>query len=208
MLKALGRTVSLALVFVVSVLGGAAGASVTCAASTTLEALATCIRTHMPPSGSNGFVAPTAAEQADWRAVVTQMLQGGCGVALPASLSGIMQRSPFADASNGRTYCVLMEVRDANTDGVVDRGWGTVIVYDAATRELSHQAPHPIADSTTEVQAITLFKETDARSYVMAGAHRNANAATSTCQSAYTEADAAHNVATMFHAATEALLTY
>ena len=59
---------------------------------------------------------------------------------------------------------VLMEVRDANSNGSVDRGWGTFIVNNDAMRELSHQAPHPISDSTTEIQAITIFKENDSRS--------------------------------------------
>lgn len=56
----------------------------TCATSTTLEALATCIRTQMPQSGSNGFVEPSLAEQADWRWTVNQMLGGACNFALRA----------------------------------------------------------------------------------------------------------------------------
>lgn len=183
-------------------------ADLTCAASTTLEDLTTCIRTQMPQSGSNGFVAPTAAEQADWRTVVNQMLNGDCGFTLPASLNGIMQIRNFTDASNGRNYCLLMEVRDSNNNGFVDRGWGTFIVYSAATRELSHQAPHPISDSTTEAQAIGVFKGTDSRSYLMAGAHRDANTAASTCQSSYQSADAAHNTANMFHATNAELMAW
>ena len=183
-------------------------ADLTCASSLTLESLATCIRNQMPRSGSNGFVAPNTTEQADWRAVVNQMLRGSCDFTLPASLSGIMQIRTFTDAANGRHYCVLMEVRDANSNGSVDRGWGTFIVNHDAMRELSHQAPHPISDSTTEIQAITIFKETDSRSYLMAGAHRDANSANSACQSSHKEADAAHNTATMFHATNQELINW
>jgi hypothetical protein len=191
----------------------AAVADLTCASSPTLEALAACIRKQMPKAGSNGFVAPNATEQADWRAVVKQMLQGSCDFTLPASLSGIMQITTFTDSANGRNYCVLMEVRDANGNGSVDRGWGTFIVNNGAMRELSHQAPHPISDSTTEIQAITIFKETDSRSYLMAGAHRDANPAdstcqNSTCQSSHKEADAAHNTANMFHATNQELINW
>jgi Fibronectin type III domain len=183
----------------------AAVADLTCASSMTLESLATCIRNQMPKGGPNRSVAPNATEQADWRAVVNQMLRGSCDFTLPASLSGIMQLRTFTDSGNGRNYCVLMEVRDANSNGAVDRGWGTFIVNNGALRELSQQAPHPISDSTTELQAITIFKETDSRSYLMAGAHENANAANSTCQSSYKEADAAHNTANMFHATNQEL---
>ena len=193
--------------------GSATAADLTCASSLTLESLATCIRNQMPQSGSNGFVAPNATEQADWRAVVKQMLRGSCDFTLPASLSSIMQIRTFFDSANGRNYCVLMEVRDANSNGSVDRGWGTFIVNNGAMRELSHQAPHPISDSTTEIQAITIFKETDSRSYLMAGAHRDANSANSTCQnstcqSSHKEADAAYNTANMFHVTNQELINW
>ncbi len=183
-------------------------ANLACSSSTTLEALATCIRNQMPQSGSNSYVAPTAAQQNDWRTVVTEMLQGTCTATLPASLTGVMQRGTFTDSGNGRSYCVLMEIQDANNNGFVDRGWGTFVVYNAATRELSHQAPHPISDSTTEIQAVTIFKETDSRSYLMSGAHRSANSASSSCQGSYGSADAAHNTNNMFHATNQELIAH
>lgn len=175
-------------------------ATLTCSSATTLDALATCLRNQMPASGSNGFVAPSAGEQADWRAVVRQMLQGSCSVTLPASLAGIAELRTFTDSGNGRSYCLLMEVLDANNNGKVDRGWGTFIVFADATREISHHAPHPISDSTTENQAINIFRDTDSRSYLVAGAHRSANGGSSSCQSSYGPADVAHNVNNMFHA--------
>jgi hypothetical protein len=162
----------------------------------------------MPASGSNGYVAPTTTQQTDWRWVVQQMLGGSCNVTLPASLAGITQVRTFADSGNGRSYCLLMEVLDANNDGKVDRGWGTFIVYNNATRELSHQAPHPISDSTTENQAIGIFRDTDSRSYLMAGAHRLANSGSSACQSSYGPADAAHNIDNMFQATTAELMNH
>src|SRR5262245_21629705 len=183
-------------------------ANLTCSASTTLDSLATCIRTQMPGSGSNGFVAPSATEQADWRSVVGQMLGGQCGFALPPSLAGIMQIRTFTDSENGKSYCLFMEVLDANNNGVVDRGWGTFIVDPNAVRELSHQAAHPISDSTTENQAIGIFKGTSSRSYLMAGAHRSANGGSSSCQSSYEPADAAHNVANMFHPTNAELMAF
>jgi hypothetical protein len=183
-------------------------ADLTCSSSTTLESLATCIRNQMPQSGSNGYVAPTAAQQNDWRTVVAQMLQGDCSTTLPASLTGIMQRRTFTDSGNGRSYCLLVEVQNADNNEFVDRGWGTFIVYNDALRELSHQAPHPISDSTTEAQAISIFKGTDSRSYLMSGAHRSANSGSSSCQSPYDPADAAHNTDNMFHATNRELIAH
>jgi hypothetical protein len=183
-------------------------ADLTCASSMTLESLVTCIRAQMPKSGSDGYVAPTPTQRADWRTVVNQMLQGSCDFAVPASLNGIVQVKTLTDTSNGRTYCLLMEVLDQNGNGVVDKGFGTFIVYNSATRQLSHQAVHPIADSTTESQAVTVFKDTDSRSYLMAGAHRNANATASTCIPSDPESDASHNSNTMVQATNEELLAY
>ena len=187
---------------------GSANADLTCPSSTTLDTLVTCIRDQMPKAGSNGYVAPTPSQRADWRIVVNQMLQGSCDFAVPASLNGIVQVKTFTDTGNGRTYCLLMEVLDQNGNGVVDKGFGKFIVYNSATRQLSHQAVHPIADSTTESQAVTVFKDTDSRSYLMAGAHRNANAAASTCIPSDPESDASHNSNTMVQATNEELLAY
>ena len=101
-----------------------------------------------------------------------------------------------------------MEVLDQNGNGFVDHGFGTFIVLNSATRQLSHQAVHPIADSTTESQAVTVFKETDSRSYLMAGTHRDANSAASMCRPSHPQSDASHNSNTMVQATNEELLAY
>jgi hypothetical protein len=185
-----------------------AKADLTCPSSTTLESLVVCIRAQMPQSGSNGYVSPTPTQRADWRTVVNQIMQGLCDFAVPASLNGIVQVKTFTDTGNGRNYCLLMEILDQNGNGFVDNGFGTFIVYNSATRQLSHQAVHPIADSTTESQAVTVFKDTNSRSYLMAGAHRNANSAASTCLPSDPESDASHNSNTMVQATNEELLAY
>jgi hypothetical protein len=179
-----------------------------CSSSTTLESLVTCVKNQMPQNNSEGFVPPTAAEQNDWRLVVRQMLQGQAVITIPTGLSGIVEVRNFTDSSNSRTYRVLIETLDADSDGFVDRGFGTFIVYGNATRELSHQAPHPVADLGTELQAVSLFKLTDSRSYLMAGSHRGANSVVSSCQSGYEEADVAHNVNNMFHATNAELIAH
>lgn len=172
-----------------------------CASATTLGGLILCIREGMPRAGSEGFVVPTAAERLDFRAVVGEMLRGHCDFALPPSLAGAMRLRSFADEDNGKTYCVLREAQDADGDGRVDRGWGTFIVDPTATRELVHEAPHPLADTETDLQAVEVFKGTDSRAFLLCGAHRAANAAASGCDARYEEADCAHAIANMFHPA-------
>jgi hypothetical protein len=172
----------------------------TCGSALTLSGLVACIRNQMPAQGSEGFVVPTASEQADWRSVVAAMLGGACGFALPASLASAMRIATFTDVETGKDYCVLMEVEDGDGDGCVDRGWGTFVVDPAATRELSHQAPHPSFDTSTETEAVDVFKWTDSRSYLLCGAHRHANSQASACDpEEYLEADCAHATANMFY---------
>jgi hypothetical protein len=178
----------------------------------------------MPKKDSNLYVPPTAAEQADFAAVVTQMMNGACNFALPASLAANYQIRTFTDSLTAKSYCLLMEVLDANPlDRVVDKGWGTFIVNNNATRRnLNQSAPHPIFDDSTENQAINIFQDTGSRSYLMCGAHRHANGekcctgtippcpsrSRCTCDHDYGEADCAHKINGMFHAAVVALNQY
>ena len=146
-----------------------------------------------------------ARELDGWRMVVQQMLQGSCDATLPQSLAGVASRRPFVDSGNGKAYCVLMEVLDADDNGVVDRGWGTFIVDPDAVREISHQAPHPLSDIATDTQAIgalqgqrlaQLSDGWDAPQRQHRGRH---------VSSAYRVSDVAHDAATMFQAANEAM---
>ncbi|AUX44028.1 hypothetical protein SOCE26_054880 [Sorangium cellulosum] len=194
---------SIALLFGIGVLmtsRAARAAELTCPSSATLEALVSCIRGQMPGGDSGVFVAPSAAQMDAWRSAVRAMLRGTCSAALPPALSPFMQRRILRDGESGRRYCALLEIADRNGDRIVDRGVGTFIVDAAAERELSHQAAHPLADVGTELEAVTLFKETRSRSFLMAGAHRDASFAASNCQSASTSSDVAHDVANVFHA--------
>jgi hypothetical protein len=188
--------------------------SLSCSSSTTLESLIDCISRQMPAHGSDGFVTPTNTQKADFQTVVRRMLGNECEFALPASLSASMAIRTFTDSSNGRSYCLLMEVTSTVTPGVVDKGWGTFITYPGATREISHHVPHPkfdtnapgsSGDAYTEREAIRIFKLSDSRSYLMAGARRSASLDASNCQSEYFETDCAHNTKNMFFPANQAL---
>jgi hypothetical protein len=186
----------------------AEAAELTCSTSTTLEELVTCVRDHMPRGSSGVFAVPSATQIDAWRSVIRAMMGGACSATLPSSLSPLLQRRLVRDSENGRRYCVLIEVADRNGDNIVDRGFGTFIVDAAAERELSHQAPHPISDRGTELQAVTVFKETRSRSFLMAGAHRDASFTESDCQSSSRLSDVAHNVANLFHEAHLALMAH
>lgn len=196
------------------VAGSASAANLSCSSSTTLESLVDCISRQMPQHESNGYVAPTGAQLSEFRTVVASMLSGQCDFTLPQGIRNNMAIRSFTDSGNGRSYCVLMEVLSTVKPGYVDKGWGTFIVDNNATREIAHVASHPKfdlnttgapGDAFTEREAVRIFKQTASRSYLMAGARRSANTASSACQSSYKVSDAAHNTATMFFTAYQAL---
>jgi len=182
-------------------------ATLDCSASTTLEELYDCIYSQMRSSG-DGIIVPTAQQLADLRTVMGQMLDGQTSITLPASLSGIMEFRRFTDSGNSETYSVLMEVEDADTDGMIDRGFGTFIVYNEADKEMNIASPHPRFDQNTGYESIRIFKYTSSRSFSLAGTHRNASSTPSSCQSSYMESDAAHNEDLMFFAASQELMDY
>jgi hypothetical protein len=185
--------------------GGHRASSLSCPQASTLHDLVICIGNQIPGASSEGYVPPTAAQQLDFRGVVTKMLNGYCDFSLPPSIAAAMRLRVVTDKSDNKPYCVLMEAEDADGDAFVDLGWGAFIVDPAGSREVIHEAPHPRADLETEVQAVDIFKGTSSRAFLMGGAHRNANHAPSACDSNYKEADCAHNSASMFYAAVLAI---
>lgn len=187
-----------------------AAVTITCPRAKTLENLITCIEGQMPGKYSERFVVPPAPVHSDWCSVVTQMLAGETphNITLPSSLGGIYSLAMFTDSDNGKSYFVLMETGGLDNDGLVDRGWGTFIVDPEPVRELSIQIAHPKLGIRTAEQGIGVFKGTNARSFLMAGAHRSANGVPSACQPSYLQADAAHNDNTLFQTTVEALLNF
>lgn len=180
-----------------------------CLNETTLENLVDCIKGFMPTEDSEEYIVPTAGQLTDWQTVVTSMLGGNCeSIVLPVSLQSNFTIAAFTDNDNSRSYCVFTETADGDNDGMLDLGWGTFIVYAAATTNLAIDISHPLNDTNTPEQGIVVFKNTGARTFSMANAHRRANAAVSACQTDFQIADAAHNTTHTFHASLEAMDTY
>ncbi len=178
-----------------------------CSSATTLEALVTCIVNQGPYASGAGYIEPTAQQQTDWKTVVGSMLNGQCAFALPASLSPFMTVENFTDQGNGKTYCVFFETGDANNNGKIDKGWGTVFVDPSASKPLVIGSPHPVYDINTQNEAVSIFKGTNARLYLLMGAHRDASTVNA-CQSGYCISDPAHDVRDVFNPTAVQIMSY
>jgi hypothetical protein len=151
------------------------------------------------------FIVPTPNEMDAWRTLTTAMVQGdltaACGVIAVSNFPySVIQ---FSDAATGRTYNILQE------DIPVTKGWGTYIFNPTASTLLTIEIPHPLFDTLTPEEGIDAFRQLDARTLLMAGTHRFANVAPSTCEPGATSsnADVAHNIENMFEPAHEVIDT-
>jgi hypothetical protein len=183
----------------------------TCPRAHRLESLLTCIVDQSGMRDESGvYVIPTDVQRADFGTAARAMVGGACGdIALGASLSGVYRVSPFTDVGNGRQYCVLMEIGDADGNGKIDHGWGTLIVDPSAARELNIAVAHPLDDFTTEDEGLGVFKATHSRSLLLAGSRRDLGGERSCPGEGQCPAsDVAHNSDTMFFVATQQLADF
>jgi hypothetical protein len=147
-------------------------------------------------SGSDALVVPTVGDRDAFAARVVAILAGdeaqACG--LPPSYR--LVRLP--------TLRVVAEV-DGAVAAAPSLYWGTYAAprtRPTPSRRLAVEAPHPIFDANTEHQAADLFLKTGAAWFLLAGAHRCADAAASGCSGTTTAcgADANYRISDAAHA--------
>jgi hypothetical protein len=148
----------------------------------------------------------------------------------PQDRDAFAQQVMAALAFDGDAPCplpssyVVLSMKDGNDDvrivGEFDKYgtsapqlfWGAYAARrpGSGTRPLVIEAPHPLADPDSATESARVFSASRAEWYMIAGAHRCSNAATSGCdgttgvctgaQAPYRQADAAHSTDTPFYA--------
>ncbi|MGC5256504.1 hypothetical protein ACPXCG_09125 [Gordonia sp. DT218] len=126
-----------------------------------------------------------------------------------AVAAGVSELLDTCDADVDSYYLVPVKVPHSTSDdqespavnALVERGDptagnGLYVVRDSAS-PLIVQAPHPVADQKSEYMGAQLFSETDARLFMMAGAHRTAGDGS---------ADVAHRSDSTFAAVNDAVV--
>ncbi|MBI1337109.1 MAG: hypothetical protein GC164_09120 [Phycisphaera sp.] len=82
-------------------------------------------------------------------------------------------------------------LREQLTNNVQTKGWGSFFVRQGDSRLALVEVPHVIADGYTHDIGAKAFVQSEARGFIMAGAHRNANGSGT--------ADVAHHTDSIFH---------
>jgi hypothetical protein len=134
------------------------------------------LKTRIPGSGSEAFITPS---QADLDAVVpcmTKLLTGDAPGATTCFSARNYDVNYLVDATYNKTYLVAEERQSGF------KGLGTYIA-DAGpwVRNIVIASPHPLYDINTENEGQKIFQEIGARGFFIAGTHRCADAAASTC---------------------------
>ena len=123
-------------------------------------------------SGSGLYVVPTAQEQADFGTLAAT-------VASADIFNADAQAGPlgyevveFTDTVSGDLYYGL---REQLSGGQQTKGWGSYFVNVNYQSDGLVEVPHPLFDTNSWDVGAKAFRDADARGFLMAGAHRNAN---------------------------------
>ncbi len=121
---------------------------------------------------SNLYVAPTAAELAAFRALADALKANdeSLAVALADSLNYEVVR--YTDSLSGRRF---LGTRERLVGGAQTRGWGSYFLQPAFQRDALVEVPHVRFDLHSEELGARSFRDSGARGFLLAGAHRNAN---------------------------------
>lgn len=142
----------------------------------------------MPRSGSEAYVRPSSTQLSKISNAVGKMLDGKTSRAAQVAASVGLEVVEFHDAPAGVDLIVL---RENAASGL--RGWGMFVLSPASVSDVSVEAPHPLADLNTEDLGVDVFRSANAKTLLVAGTHRRANADGSS--------DAAHAPSSFFQAA-------
>lgn len=161
----------------------------------------------IPGADSNAYVAPKPTELASFQSIVA-MISSRAFDAAKERAAGLGYELWHLDDPNAAGLVVLVE------NSVASRGGGTYVFDVAADPTRVIEVPHPIADVGTLSEGVQLFKQAHAGALLIAGTHRCASLASTSCLGADTTnacagrlrmSDAAHFDGSYFHRVHEAL---
>lgn len=170
------------------------------------------IISSMPGDSGNDFAEPTNDELNTWARTVKDVLLTNYTTAQNRADSLDYELVQFTDNTLSPVAIYYMLQQKAGSTNY----WGTYLFNAASCRgKLVIQAPHPKKDFNTGKQGIFIFKNIDARVFMMSGTHRCNNSTFTTCDgtssvctgssNSYQISDLAHNTTTVFQKTTQVI---
>lgn len=132
------------------------------------------LKATLPEAGSNAYVQPSPADAEAFRTAITQVLGGKIKEGM-TRLNALNYDLSYLPDGTGQTYLVVVE----KSAGF--RGLGTYIINPRYQRNVALEVPHPLFDTSTPEEGAQLFTGLGARILSIAGTHRCASAAASSC---------------------------
>ena len=166
------------------------------------------LKATLPEAGSNAYVQPSPADAEAFRMAITQLL-GGKIQEGRTKLNALNYDLFNLPDGAGQTYLVVKE----KSAGF--RGLGTYIINPRYQRNVALEVPHPFFDTGTPEEGAQLFTGLGARILLIAGTHRCADSAASSCtgktkacspgeSQAFRVSDLGHSLPSFFQGAHEA----
>jgi hypothetical protein len=147
----------------------------------------------MPRINTERYRIPSQSDLAAFAALVFDLQDRDLAAADKLVLQFHYSLTHFEDLGDGGdTSFLLQEVKP------IEKGWGLYAFRLAPINNIIVEAPHPLADQTTDHVALDIYRTLKARALLVAGAHRQANRDGS--------ADVAHAPESIFESVHEGLL--
>jgi hypothetical protein len=149
------------------------------------------LRSQILQRDSQEYLAPTVGQRSDFRRLADGLRDAQSTAELESLLPEATELGydVVVLSNQGGTYYGLQEAALVSAR----KGWGSFFLRQDATNNALVEVAHPLADINTTGISAHVFAESQARGFLLAGAHRNANGVGT--------ADVAHLDETIFHEA-------
>ena len=131
------------------------------------------LKSQVAQRDSQDYLVPTAQQRSDFRSLADGLRDAQTTTELESLLpeAAVLGYDVVVLNDAGSTYFGLQE----STTVAAQKGWGSFFLRQGASNNALVEVAHPLADiNTTDVSA-QVFVDSEAKGFLLAGAHRNAN---------------------------------
>ena len=124
----------------------------------------------MPLAESDGFVIPKQAEQEAFSKIVTSLEAGDLVYSAELVKKNDYILIRYLDISDEQQASYLLR-----EELPISRGWGLYVFREEVVNNIIVEAPHPLSDKQSDLIALDIYRDLNARALLIAGTHRYAN---------------------------------